>query len=165
LHFDLGAASDIAACESAPRVSRPEGALATLASVSGVGERLIDGEGASVACTVAEGRVAEAGAAGSGVRVDDGAPLGFDVALLVESTEVRWRVVGRVATGASSTVRVEMQDVVFGSLVAQCEVVVETVIPGAAWLRDWQCPDVVLDGRPRIECSSDGGAIFENCGR
>jgi hypothetical protein len=60
---------------------------------------------------------------------------------------------------------VETQDVVVGSLVAQCEVVVETVIPGAAWLRDWQCPDVVLDGRSRIECSSGGGAIFENCGR
>jgi hypothetical protein len=150
-----------------------------------MGERLIDGEGASVDCRVAEGRVAEgrvaegrvaegrvaegsvaeAGAAGSGVRVDDGVPLGFDVELLVESAEVRWRVVGRVATGATSTVRVETQDVVVGSLVAQCEVVVETVIPGAAWLRDWQCPDVVLDGRSRIECSSGGGAIFENCGR
>jgi len=143
----LAASSPMAECGWDVEVLLPDSG-ATEALTSGVGERLIDGANAGVACRVEP----------ADVEVD-----AFDIDLRVQqgsSLRLQWN--GTVRSGALGSVAV---DVVLpeASLRAECTAQVDEMRAGAVWMGSLTCPEPLLGSAPLTSCALTGGVIFENC--
>ena len=152
LWFGLGTAPG-ATCSSTKNYQYPEGARATVTGASGVGARVKDGSENLVVCDV---------------RLVAGSTTNYNVSLRFQGGEIGNFVANGVLTdqapaGAAGTVNVSFNTAQFNLVQSQCTVEVDTLAPGAIWLRGLRCDGLKDPSSPGILCDGQGGLIFENC--
>jgi hypothetical protein len=138
-------------CSSNRTYQIPEGARTTITSTNAVGERIEDDSDNLVECSV---RAVSAGSLEHSVnlRFSGGAVGNFSA-------------VGRVSKDAGGELEVSFNTGEFALEQANCTATVETVTPGAVWVKSLRCQSLREDSSPDIECDGVGGVIFENCDR
>jgi hypothetical protein len=152
LWFGLSTAPG-ATCSSIKNFQFPDGARATVTGNSGVGDRVKDGGEDLVECDV---------------RLAGGSTTNYNVALRFQGGEIGNFVAEGALTdpkagGAPGTLRVSFNTAQFNLVQAQCTVEIDTLAPGAIWLRSLHCDGLKDQSSPGIICDGQGGVIFENC--
>jgi hypothetical protein len=152
LWFGLSTAQG-ATCSSSKNYQLPDGARATISGTTGVGDRLKDGGDNLVECDV--GRVG-------------GSTTNYNVSLRFQGGEIgnfvaRGVLTDGAAPGAAGTLNVTFNTGQFALAQSQCTVDVDTLAPGAIWLRGLRCDGLKDLSSPGISCDGQGGLIFENC--
>lgn len=136
-------------CSSAESFELPANARVTATSMTGEGERLVDRGTDAVECTV---RPSENGA--------------YQVQMSIATAgEVAFFSASGVVSETSSDLDVSFQTPSFVLEQDGCTATVDTVIPGAIWLRDFRCPMLVDERTLGVTCAGTGALIFENCRR
>lgn len=139
-----------ATCSSAETFSVPEGSDARQTIIgTGAGERLVDGDGGFVGCTVQQGSA-------------DG-QFNFDVDL--SAGVIGSLGISGSTTGTTATVDVSFTTTSFGLAQDGCTATVREALAGAIWLDELSCPGLVDRSSPAISCTGTGGLIAENCSR
>jgi len=152
--FYLGLSTTSGAnCSSVDNFELPEGGRLTATSTTGEGERIVDSGGNAVSCSV---------------RAAAGAPGSYEVDLTIQTQDTvvgYFRAIGVVSETASD-LEVRLQTNTFRLQQEEgCTATVDTAIPGAVWLRDLRCPQLVDERTIGNVCSGTGALIFENCSR
>ena len=150
--FGLGTAPG-ATCSSIKNYQFPDSARATVSGGSGMGDRVKDSGDTLVDCSV---------------RPAGGSSSDYNVSLRFQGGEVGNFVAEGVLTdpkagGAAGTVKVSFNTAQFNLAQAQCTVEIDTLAPGAIWLRGLHCDSLKDQSSPGIICDGQGGVIFENC--
>jgi hypothetical protein len=157
--FWLGlATSATATCRYADTFQLPDLARTTITSQTGRGcadgeeceDRIVDTGDYVIDCSVTP----SASAAGS-----------FDVNLNLSGGRIGVFNANGVLSPAGGELDVSLQTTAFTLEQDGCTAMVDTVIPGAVWIRALACPQMVEERTPGNSCSGNGGLIFENCGR
>lgn len=152
LWFGLGAAPGTT-CSSAKNFQLPADARATVSGSTGVGARLKDGGDTIVECDV---------------RPAAGSTTNYNVSLRFQGGEIgnfvaRGAITKGVAAEAAGTLQVSFNTAQFALAQSQCTVAIDTLEPGAVWLRSLRCNNLRDQSSPDIVCDGQGGVIFENC--
>jgi hypothetical protein len=152
LWFGLGTAPG-ATCSSIKTYQLPAGARATTSGSSGVGDRVKDGGENLVECDV---------------RPAAGSTTNYTVSVRFSGGEIgnfvaNGTLTDGAAAGAAGTVNVAFNTGQFSLTQSQCTVEVDTLAPGAIWLRNLRCDNLKDLSSPGIICDGQGGLIFENC--
>ena len=152
--FGLGAVPG-ATCSSTKTFQIPDGARVTTSGMYGDGERVKDGGDNTVICDV---------------RLASGSTTDYNVSLRLQ---VSANGIGNfVASGvltdvddpqAAGTLDVALITPQFQLGQKKCAVGIETLVPGAIWLKTLHCDDMRDPSSPGIACDGQGGLIFENC--
>lgn len=151
--FYLGLSTNQSAnCSSADTFELPEGGRVTTTSMTGEGERIVDRGATAVTCTV---------------RAAADAPGSYQLALSIQTqdTEIGYFSVNGVVSDTATDLDVRLQTTTFQLEQEGCTATIDTVIPGAVWLRDLRCPQLVDERTTGVACSGNGALIFENCSR
>lgn len=148
--FWLGLSAPVGAtCASADTFQYPATAQQTIASTTGNGERIVDGDDL-VSCQVSP-------AASGGGAFD----VNFDFATDVITS---FSASGRL-DAAGGEIDINLVTPGFALEQDSCTATVKTILPGAVWIQSLNCPDLVDPRSPGIRCTGVGGLIFENCSR
>lgn len=151
LWFGLGTAPG-ATCSSIKNFQFPDSARATVSGATGVGDRVKDGADSLVECDV---------------RPAGGSTTTYNVSLRFQGGDVGNFVASGVLTkgaaGAVGTVEVRFNTAQFNLAQSQCTAEIDTLSPGAIWLRNLHCDGLKDQSSPGITCDGQGGLIFENC--
>jgi len=150
--FGLGAVPG-ATCSSNKTFQIPDGARATTSGTSGMGPRVEDGGENAVECDV---------------RLACGSTTNYNVSLRLQVGEIGNFVANGVLTKAddpqaAGTVDVALITPQFSLGQTKCAVGIETLVPGAIWLKTLHCDNMRDPSSPGIACDGQGGVIFENC--
>lgn len=135
-------------CSSNQNYQIPDGARATITSATADGARVKDGRQTLVECDV---------------RPAGGTD--FSVSLRFQSDEVANFSADGTLSAEGGTLDVSFNTGVFAVGQDDCVATVETLTPGAIWLRGLRCQDMRDPSSPDIRCDGQGGLIFENCDR
>lgn len=139
-----------AICSANRNYQFPPDARATISSSDAVGARIEDGRDNLVECDV---------------RLARGSTTDFTVSLRFSGGEV-----GNFSANGTLTQDGGQLEVSFNNGVStleqdDCMATVETIAPGAVWLRNLRCTQLVDESSPGLQCDGQGGVIFENCDR
>jgi len=138
-------------CSSNKNFQIPEGARAIITSASAQGERIKDDAENLVDCDV---------------RLAPGSTTDYTVSLRFSGGEVgNFSANGTVSKANGGELDVDFNTSMFSLGQDDCVATVETVTPGAVWVKGLRCTGLRDPSSPGIQCDGQGGVIFENCDR
>lgn len=138
-------------CSSIKNFQLPADARATVTSSDAVGGRIKDDADNLVECDV---------------RLASGSTTDYTVSLRFSGGEVgNFSAEGTLSAEAGGELEVNFNTGMFALEQANCVATVQTLTPGAVWLRGLRCQNLRDESSPGIQCDGQGGLIFENCDR
>jgi len=134
-------------CPSTRSFEVPEGAEVDV-NTTALGERVVDGVGASIECRVAPLA---------------GAEDTFELDLELSSGSIlQFRATGVIGRTAPQSVNIELATSSESLTQTGCAATARQVLPGAVWLA-FSCTALVDPSAPAILCRAQSSVLFENC--
>ena len=99
------------------------------------------------------------------VRPRNGSSTDYDVRLRFAGADVANFSASGTLSFSGGELEVDFNTAEVGLTQLDCVTTVETITPGAIWLRTLHCPNLRDPSSPGLQCDGQGGLIFENCDR
>jgi hypothetical protein len=142
-------------CSSNNSFNLPDGSARDRIISGGGGDRLEDGDGSIVECSVTDGNVA--GTYNVTYRISVGEIGSYSASGIVTQTPG--------GPGGTGTLNVDFATTQFKLGQKGCTATVKQVLRGAIWITNLSCPELEDPSSPSISCVGTGGFIAENCSR